>query len=117
MMKFQQIAEVAIERTQQTGGASVEVVTGREAPATGYMVATAESHEIRLAEVTVEALVDYLESIEWREGLYLGLWTEGGEVFVDVSQRIEDREEALRQARILDEIAVFDLEGMDTVYA
>lgn len=115
-MNFETIARKALDLLAADGGASVEVVTGQPAPAEGYMVATPDSDERVYRHLDVETLVAYMEGFEWTEGRYLGLWTEDGLVYVDVSERVIDPDAAIEQARALGELAIFDLANGATVY-
>lgn len=119
-----------IESTKE-GGYTVDFVSGT-VPEDGYMVASEadvpdgdggvakreevvsfeefEANPEKFYEDFVERNVDKLT----QEGYYIGTWvsedSEGNSyVYFDVSERFEDKEEALEAARSREELAIFDI--------
>lgn len=131
-----------IEATKE-GGYTVDFVTG-EVPTDGYMVASEadvpdgeggfkKREEVVSREDFDADPIKYLDEFTSRnfdklkeDGYYIGTWTstitdeETGEekeyVFFDVSERIEDKEEALQAARDRNEIAIFGIEEFEEFF-
>jgi hypothetical protein len=125
------------------GGYTVNFVTG-EVPTDGYMVASEadvpdgeggfrKREEVVSREDFDAEPIKYLDEFTSRnidklkeDGYYIGTWTstvtdeETGEereyVFFDVSERIEDKEEALQAARDRNEIAIFGIEEFEEFF-
>lgn len=125
------------------GGYTVSFVTG-EVPTDGYMVASEadvpdgeggfrKREEVISREDFDAEPLKYLDEFTSRnidklkeDGYYIGTWTstvtdeETGEekeyVFFDVSERIEDKEEALQAARDRNEIAIFGIEEFEEFF-
>lgn len=90
--------------------------TERAEHTTGYYVALG-GHEARFSEELLEKAggIYIVESIfagvvsQLGEGTYLGAWRNGGYVYFDVSQHIEDREIALEEAKVRGQLAIWDV--------
>ena len=101
-----EIAVSIIERVRATGGLSVSMVDGSEPP-DGYMVARVgvkaaivEADDFYDTPKGTAALASFLidNKAELTGGDYLGVWhdTNGGKVYLDVSENVKDRETAIR---------------------
>lgn len=107
-----------LRHTPSRGGMSWQPHTGR-APRRGYMVAMT-GHTKQLPESILEdpdeaaaAVVDYLDANEevfrGSPNVYLGGWIEDGKFWLEPSENIADREEAMRVGRERDQIAIYDV--------
>jgi hypothetical protein len=109
-----------IRRTAENGGHSVSLTGGRS-PATGYMVAQKEgSHIIPAKDFFGEhghrILGDYVRAHHEdfsRRGAHLGSWhdQDSGNVFLDISHNIQDRQEAEKMAQEHNQISLWDLKN------
>ena len=59
---------------------------------------------------------EYIEKIQTQEGLFVGVWVDEGEVYVDLSIHILDYNEALEVARNNKQKAIFDLKNKTSIY-
>ena len=59
---------------------------------------------------------EYIEKIQTEEGLFVGVWVDEGEVYVDLSIHIMDYNEALEVARNNKQKAIFDLKNKTSIY-
>lgn len=59
---------------------------------------------------------EYLEKIQTEEGLFVGVWVDEGEVYIDLSIHIMDYNEALEVARNNKQKAIFDLKNKTSIY-
>lgn len=59
---------------------------------------------------------EYIEKIQTEEGLFVGVWVDEGEVYVDLSIHILNYNEALEVARNNKQKAIFDLKNKTSIY-
>ena len=67
-------------------------------------------------EIAKSKIREYLEKIQTQEGLFVGVWLDEGEVYVDLSIHILDYNEALEVARNNKQKAIFDLKNKTSIY-
>jgi len=114
------VAASIIERVRENGGLSVNMVDGSE-PTTGFMVAKGsqfgrivKADDFYDAERGPEILFQYMKSnkSDLATGKnYLGLWHNkaDGQVYLDVSENIQDRERAISVGVKRDQISIWDV--------
>lgn len=114
------VAASILERVKANGGLSVNMVNGSE-PTSGYMVAkgteygkTVSADDFYDPEKGPKILADYMKDNKADLGTgknYLGLWhnTEDGKVYLDVSQNILSRTEAISAGQSRDQISIWDV--------
>lgn len=93
-------------------GFSVQLMSG-DVPTTGYMVALSGHEEIVPASaLTVDRLTRYVRThfdALMGDNMFLGAWREGDDVYLDVSQCVGTRPEALFLARRRAQLAIWDV--------
>lgn len=106
-----------ISSAARDGGFSRSLSTG-EAPSSGYMVGGVSSeHSIPLEDTNhlPHRVRKHLESAQAMYGkradLYQGGWKEGNRLVMDVSERYDDRDQALNVARQRGERAIYHLDS------
>ena len=114
------VASSILERVKANGGLSVNMVDGSE-PTSGYMVAkgteygaTVKADDFYDAEKGPKILADYMKQHKEDLGTgknYLGLWhnTEDGNVYLDISENIQSRSEAISAGQARDQISIWDV--------
>lgn len=114
------VATSILERVKANGGLSVNMVNGSE-PQTGYMVAkgtdlgaTVSAADFYDPAKGPKILADYMKKNKSDLGTgknYLGLWhnTEDGNVYLDVSQNIQSKSEAITAGQLRDQISIWDV--------
>lgn len=114
------VASSILDRVKANGGLSVNMVNGSE-PTSGYMVAkgteygkTVSAEDFYDSEKGPKILADYMKDNKADLGTgknYLGLWhnTEDGKVYLDVSQNILSRTEAISAGQSRDQISIWDV--------
>ena len=114
------VASSILERVKANGGLSVNMVNGSE-PTSGYMVAkgtaygkTVSAEDFYDPAKGPKILADYMK--ENKSDLatgknYLGLWhnTEDGKVYLDISENIQSKSEAISAGRSRDQISIWDV--------
>ena len=103
---------------QETGGASFNVNTGELNPTTGYMVPISKNYERKFAVPTnfhdfgimFKAYMaehwDHLLDSGYRT--YIGFWIHERNLYVDLSENIQDKLEAYRDGVERNQIAIYD---------
>ena len=114
------VADSILLRVRENGGLSVNMVDGSE-PTSGYMVAKgAQFGSIVSADDFYDpikgpkALADYFKRHKKELGAgknYLGVWhnKDDGQVYLDVSENIQDRERAISAGQKQDQISIWDV--------
>jgi hypothetical protein len=114
------VADSILARVRENGGLSVNMVDGSE-PTSGYMVAKgAQFGSIVSADDFYDpikgpkALADYFKRHKKELGAgknYLGVWhnKDDGQVYLDVSENIQDRERAISAGQKQDQISIWDV--------
>lgn len=67
-------------------------------------------------ETAKNKIEEYIEKIQTEEGLFVGVWLDEGEVYVDLSIYILDYNEALEVARNNKQKAIFNLKDKTSIY-
>lgn len=114
------VAQSILDRVKENGGLSVNMVDGSE-PTSGYMVAKGTQYGATVSAADFydpikgpKILADYMKKNKSDLGTgknYLGLWhnTENGNVYLDVSQNIQDKGEAISAGQARDQISIWDV--------
>jgi hypothetical protein len=103
------LAEVA-----DTGGATYSAY--HDTPTTGYMVSI-PGHEVTtpISDFTADTIAQYVgnlfdsESNAFMATLYLGIWVDADTVYLDISQHIQDLDEAILVADLHNQLAIYAL--------
>jgi hypothetical protein len=121
-----QLARSVLEKVRANGGLSVNMLSGNE-PAAGYMVAKGAdlggivSADDFYDETKIQGIIsDYFKKNKSElsgSDNYLGIWhnTEDGQVYLDVSQNILDRTEAIVAGQIRDQISIWDVVNFEEI--
>jgi hypothetical protein len=114
------VADSILSRVRENGGLSVNMVDGSE-PTSGYMVAKGAKYGSVVSADDFydpikgpKILADYMKKHKKELGggkNYLGLWhnKEDGQVYLDVSENIQDRERAISAGQKQDQISIWDV--------
>ena len=108
-----------VEDTLKDGGLTIKPFTG-EKPSGGYMVAL-QGYELQVpvAEFFTGVVADYLgehaQKLMNNPALCLGTWVNEGTVYLDLSENIPNREQALELGKERNQLAIFNLETFEEV--
>ncbi len=115
-----EIVRSTLERVKENGGLSVSLKDGSE-PTKGFMVAKGKKFaaivkaddffdEAKGAEILSSYMKQHKSEFK-NSNNYLGLWhnTDDGQVYLDVSENIEDEGEAISRGRDRDQISIWDV--------
>lgn len=115
-----EIVRSTLERVKENGGLSVSLKDGSE-PTKGFMVAKGKKFaaivkaddffdETKGAEILSSYMKQHKSEFS-NSNNYLGLWhnTDDGQVYLDVSENIEDEGEAISRGRDRDQISIWDV--------
>jgi len=115
-----EIVRSTLERVKENGGLSVSLKDGSE-PTKGFMVAKGKKFaaivkadeffdEAKGAEILSSYMKQHKSEFN-NSNNYLGLWhnTDDGQVYLDVSENIEDEGEAISRGRERDQISIWDV--------
>ncbi len=115
-----EVVSSVLSRVKENGGLSVKMTDGSE-PTKGFMVAKGRQYgaivkadDFYDPEQGAKILADYMKrhKADLATGKnYLGLWhnTADGQVYLDVSENIEDEAEATARGRERDQISIWDV--------
>lgn len=105
-----------VSDTLKNGGASFNLLTGEYNPTNGYMVATNgneviipidQFHQTSVAKYIAEKAVMLLSGIA-TNNYFLGSWIDDKNVYLDISEKIDDRQQAETIGIERDQIAIWD---------
>lgn len=108
-----------VEDTLKDGGLTVKPFTG-EKPASGYMVAL-QGYELKVpvSEFFTGVVADYIgqhaQKLMANPALCVGTWLNEGSVYLDLSENIPNREQALELGKERGQLAIFNLADMEEV--
>ena len=108
-----------VEDTLKDGGLTIKPFQN-EKPETGYMVAL-EGYELKVpvTEFFTGLVADYLgehaQKLMDNPSLCMGTWVNEGFVYLDLSENIPNREQALELGRERHQLAIFNLETFEEV--
>lgn len=115
-----EVVRSVLDRVKENGGLSVNLKDGSE-PTKGFMVAKGKKYaaivkaddfydETKGAEILSSYMKQHKEDLATGKN-YLGLWhnTEDGQVYLDVSENIQDEAEATSRGRERDQISIWDV--------
>ena len=108
-----QIANRLTDGVRSNGGATVDV-NGSAGPTSGFMVGVpGYGTTLPLASFTLDDVAEWVTNTRRRiaaaDATYLGAWVDGETVYLDVSQRFNDRGVALITASQREELAIWDI--------
>jgi len=94
-------------------------INGESTPAAGYAVSLFGREEIHdLRAITPAAILRYiagnLDALQC-DGNYFGAWVDGSRVYLDVSTITPNRDAAITLGRINEQLAIYDLEGGNSI--
>ena len=121
-MKLQFDYEVlysVVEDTLANGGLTIKPFQN-EKPETGYMVAL-EGYELQVpvSEFFTGIVADYIgehaQKLMSNPALCLGTWVNEGIVYLDLSENVGSREQALALGKERNQLAIFNLETFEEV--
>ncbi len=102
---------------ERGGGFSYQPFTGTQ-PTTGFMVAGISEPvtvSVRDSIAARDAIVDFVdahaEEFAANPNLYIGGWSSGGEVTIELAQNVDDRAEAAALGSDRNQVAIWDVEG------
>jgi len=115
-----EVVRSVLDRVRENGGLSVNLKDGSE-PTKGFMVAKGKKYaaivkaddfydETKGAEILSSYMKQHKADLATGKN-YLGLWhnTEDGQVYLDVSENIQDEAEATSRGRARDQISIWDV--------
>ena len=121
-----EIVRSTLERVKENGGLSVSLKDGSE-PTKGFMVAKGKKFaaivkaddffdETKGAEILSSYMKQHKAEFN-NSNNYLGLWhnTDDGQVYLDVSENIEDEGEAISRGQSRDQISIWDVANLKEI--
>ncbi len=108
-----------IKRIIKDGGATLTSELKKAELKGGYMVSL-EGAETQVKgddyNAIKKAIKEKQEIIKDKNNMYIGLWLDGGIMYVDISINIIDKVEALEFAKYNKQLAIYDLKNNDSIY-
>lgn len=111
------LVKTIYQETLQNGGASYNLYG--IAPKDGFMVAQMGAEEVILKEnFTEEILHNFINKNLNRlknKDICIGTWENEGKIYLDLSQNIKNRNQAIKQGIINKQLAIFDLSSFNSI--
>ena len=108
---------IDIKKIIVEGGATLNKYGKDFVSSEGFMVSVFGAEFKTTDEGTAKNKIEeYIEKIQTEEGLFVGVWVDEGEVYVDLSIHIINYNEALEVARNNKQKAIFDLKNKTSIY-
>jgi hypothetical protein len=108
-----------IKRIIENGGATLTSELKQAKLVNGYMVSL-EGAESQVKgedyQAIIKAIEEKQEIIKDNNNLFIGLWLDGGIMYVDISINIIDKVEALEFGKYNKQLAIYDLANNDSIY-
>lgn len=108
-----------IKRIIENGGATLTSELKQAELTRGFMVSL-EGAESQVQGNDYQAIIKAIEEkqniIKDNDNLYIGLWLDGGIMYIDLSINIQDKTEALEVAKRNKQLAIYDLINNDSIY-
>lgn len=109
-----------IKETLKNNGGSFNVSTNKvKKPLKGFMcsikdllIIDKKDFNVKLLKSLVKDNFTLLKSNE----NYLGTWEDKGKIYIDISANFSSKEKALQVAKNNNQIAIFDLQEMESIY-
>lgn len=109
--------KIDIKKIISEGGATLNKHGEDFITSEGFMVSLFGAEFKTTDEETAKNKIEeYIEKIKTEEGLFVGVWLDEGEVYVDLSIYIIDYNEALEVARNNKQKAIFNLKDKTSIY-
>lgn len=117
--KLQPVLDEAYKQTIKNGGVTISLEGNK--PTEGYAYSPYKDSETvyekeSFTEDNIGEFVDKFFDRLSEEGNHLGIWEDGGKIYIDISQVGEATEETISKAEKAGQLAVFDLKNFSTVY-
>lgn len=117
--KLQPVLDEAYKQTIKNGGVTISLEGNK--PTEGYAYSPYKDSETvyekeSFTEDNISEFVDKFFDRLSEEGNHLGIWEDGGKIYIDISQVGEATEETISKAEQAGQLAVFDLKNFSTVY-
>lgn len=98
-----------IESVKQNGGATLTADLQPASLDKGYMVSTPDDeHIISLDKVTAFSFDKLIKKAQQLNG-FIGLWLNDNKLYIDISQNIEDKEQAIKTGLENKQLAIYDI--------
>ena len=109
--------KIDINEIIKNEGVTLNANGERFASNNGFMVSLyGMEYKTEDKEEARQKIKDYINYIQDRQGLFVGVWLEQGCFYVDISIHIIDKGDALEVAKKNKQIAIFDLKNNNSIY-
>lgn len=99
------------------GGITLDKESKKARLTDGFMVSLyGTEYKTKNKKEVLEKVNEYVENIQDKKGLFVGVWLEDGSYYIDYSINIIDRVEALEIAKKNKQLAIYDLKNNDSLY-
>lgn len=108
--------KIDLAKIIQNGGATLDESGAAVSFRRGYQVSKRDCFilNIKHANKILKAVNDILTGL--RPGEFCGLWVDGGRVYIDISERIARKRDALKIGQERAQISVFDWRTKSVIY-
>lgn len=111
------LLEKIYAETMANGGFSINILNNEE-PKEGFMVSLPNKElKVSIERFNPQILRNYINSTNELNNpkMYLGTWIENNNVYVDTSENIINKEEAIRKGIERGQLAIYDVENQEVI--
>jgi hypothetical protein len=113
------VADEAYKATLASGGVTINLEGNK--PSDGYAYSPYKDSEtifdkVSFKENNIAEFIDKFSDRLLEQGNHLGIWEDGGKIYIDISQVGDPNEVTISKAEQAGQLAVFDLKNFATIY-
>ena len=105
---------ITLKSIKQNGGATIDRNGYAKNYNKGFQVSIHDLQIIPIYKLRKKELEKIVNSL--KSGQYLGVWIDAGKVYIDISVRKYNRENAVKLGRELEQISIFDWNTKECIY-
>lgn len=107
-----------VSKTLENGGTTTSILTGEMNPETGFMCSLKDCTIINIAQFntsSIEEIIRNNKELLSQENIYLGTWVNEGMVYIDISENINNIEEARAVGITRKQLTIFDCSRKEVI--
>lgn len=112
MAKVTKIEKITLKKIIENGGATLTTNFNAVTFGGGYQVSVEDYAVIKVRDLR-KSFLEYLIKNTY---LYVGVWIENGNAYIDISQNFKTKKDAMKIAKENNQISIYDWKNQKVVY-